>query len=340
MIDPRAELTRFFDDAAGRGGTRDHDALWAALRDASQGGKQLRPLLFVSVHEALGGRPGDPAAARVAAALELLHTAFVVHDDVIDGDDVRRGRVNVSGTFAAQARAAGVPPERAGRYGAAAGLLAGDLALAGSVRLVAQCGAPPDQVDRMLDLLDRTLHVTAAGELADVRMSLDGMADVEEALEVTDAKTAAYSFELPLQLAGVLTGTDDRALADLGRFGRLLGAAFQLRDDVHGLFGDPDRTGKSSVSDLREGKWTPLIAYARTTTAWPQIEPHLGSQDIDESTARLVRDQLLACGARRYVEERAIAMAERASQAVAHLPVAPLLQTWVAAVTRDLRPAA
>src|SRR3712207_1147653 len=134
--------------------------LWAALCRATEGGKRFRPALVTAAHEALGGRQTE-AAATIGAAVELLHTAFVVHDDVIDGDDVRRGRLNVSGTFHADALAAGATPADAGGFGRTAGILAGDLALAASIRAVATCGAPTDVVHELLDLFDAALHATA-----------------------------------------------------------------------------------------------------------------------------------------------------------------------------------
>lgn len=172
-------LAGFFAGARPRLTTPDHRRLWAALGDAAADGKRFRPALFHSVYLALGGRD-LPVAAQVAAAIELLHTALVVHDDVIDGDTVRRGRPNVAGTFAGRARAAGHRQDRARHYGSTAAILAGDLALAGAVRTLALCGAPPATVARLLDHLDRALHITAAGELTDVRLSMGEAADVAE----------------------------------------------------------------------------------------------------------------------------------------------------------------
>src|SRR5690606_8628901 len=170
-------LAAFFADGARHGSTPEHRELWSALADAAEGGKRLRPALFHSVYLALGGRE-SAVAAKVAAALELLHTALVVHDDVIDGDDVRRGTPNVVGVFARRARERGHDAERAIHYGQSAAILAGDLALAGAVRTLALSGAESATVARMLDLLDRAIHLSAAGELADVRLSLDGDGDV------------------------------------------------------------------------------------------------------------------------------------------------------------------
>lgn len=334
-----AALTAFFEARHGRLDDPDHIALWEALQQATEGGKRVRPLLFSSVHTALGGTWTE-AAAQIAAALELLHTALIVHDDVIDGDDLRRGRPNVAGAFAASARAGGASPERARVYGDAAAILAGDLALAGVVRLIALCGAPAPVVRRLLDLLDDALHVTAAGELADVRLSVQQAASTQETLLMSGGKTAAYSFQLPLQMAAVLAGSDEETLDRLGLFGWLLGTAFQLRDDLHGMFDETNRTGKPALSDLREGKETALIAFARTTPEWEQIATYVGRPAISEEETATVRELLERCGARAAVESTACELAEQAAHAVAGLPVEPLLQTWLTAITRELRSAA
>src|SRR5690606_20414381 len=128
-----------------------------------------------------------------------LHTGFVIHDDVIDGDLVRRGRPNVSGTFADRARRAGLEDPDVRRYADAAGVLAGDLALVSAVRAVAGCGAPAQVTERLLDLVDLTVQTTAAGELDDVRLGLDLVApsSLGDVLTVSERKTAVYSFVLP-----------------------------------------------------------------------------------------------------------------------------------------------
>lgn len=282
----------------------DHARLWDALDAATEGGKRFRPALVVATHDAFGGTCAD-AAADVGAAVELLHTAFVIHDDVIDGDEVRRGRPNVSGTFHTRAYDAGVPAEEAVSYGRTAGILAGDLALAASVRAVATCGAPTDVTHRLLDLFDAALHTTAAGELADVRLSLGiGTASLRESLAMEEQKTSAYSFALPLQAGAVLAAADDATVAQLGEAGRLLGISFQLVDDLLGVFGDPARTGKSATNDLRTHKQTPLIAHARATPQWDRIRPYVG-RDLSDDELGEVRRLLTASGSRLFIEELA-----------------------------------
>lgn len=282
----------------------DHARLWEALATATEGGKRFRPALLLSTHDALGGHLGS-AAVEVGAALELLHTAFVIHDDVIDGDHTRRGRPNVSGTFRARALGDGADAADADGYGLTAAILAGDLGLTTAVRAVATCGAPHDVVHRLLDLFDVALHTTAAGELADVRLTLDlAPASLAESVAMEANKTGAYSFALPLQAGAVLAGADEATVLRLGAAGQVLGIAFQLVDDLIGVFGDSSLSGKSSTGDLRTRKQTPLLVHAQSTAEWEQIRLHLG-RDLDDDELAEARRLLTASGSRRFVEDLA-----------------------------------
>lgn len=282
----------------------DHARLWEALASATEGGKRFRPALLTAAHDALGGA-STFAALEVGAAVELLHTAFVIHDDVIDGDHTRRGRPNVSGTFRAQALGDGSTASAADNYGRTAAILAGDLALTTAVRTVAMCGAPTDVVHRVLDLFDAALHTTAAGELADVRLTLDlAPASLAESVAMEANKTGAYSFALPLQAGAVLAGANEATVARLGEAGQVLGIAFQLVDDLIGVFGDSSLSGKSSTGDLRTRKQTPLMVHARSSSQWEQIRLHLG-RDLDDEEMTEARRLLTASGSRRFVEDLA-----------------------------------
>ena len=299
-------LRRLLEEGRARAAATDpeHARLWEALAAATEGGKRFRPALVTAAHDALGGARSD-AAAQVGAAVELLHTAFVIHDDVIDGDDLRRGRLNVSGTFHAYALASGAAPDDANDFGRTAGILAGDLALTAAIRAVATCGAPAAVVHRLLDRFDAALHTTAAGELADVRLSLSvGTATLPESLTMAEQKTSDYSFALPLQAGALLAGAGDDVLAQLGEAGRMLGVAFQMVDDLLGVFGDPARTGKSATSDLRTRKQTPLLAHAQTTPEWDRIREYVG-RDLTDAELTEVRVLLTTSGSRRFVEELA-----------------------------------
>ena len=314
-------LRRLLDEGRARAAATDteHARLWEALTAASEGGKRFRPALVIAAHDALGGTRSG-AAVVVGAAVELLHTAFVIHDDVIDGDELRRGRPNVSGTFRAQALASGAAPDDADGFGRTAGILAGDLALTAAIRAVATCGASGPVVHRLLDLFDAALHTTAAGELSDVRLSLHGTASLPESLSMAEQKTSAYSFALPLQAGALLAGAAETTVRGLGEAGRVLGSAFQLLDDLLGVFGDPTRTGKSTTNYLRTRKQTPLLAHARSTTEWEQIRGYVG-RDLADPELIEVRRLLTTSGSRGFVEELVEAQLSTARTMVEQLGV-------------------
>lgn len=317
--DVAAELARMM--AAGAEKLRAHGpetvALWDLAAAKLSGGKLIRPRLLLDAYEALAPDGAAPAprseAVRLAAALEMLHFAFLLHDDVIDGDLTRRGTDNLIGALCH--RTAGDDPERSLHWARSAGILIGDLMLMLAHQAVARVPLANDRRTAVLDLLDTAVHETVAGEFLDVSLG-DGMlaADPPAVLRMTGSKTAAYSVELPLRWAAVLAGTDPRSERTLAHVSRHLGLAYQLQDDTLSVFGDARRHGKDPFSDLREGKQTAIIAFARTTDAWEGIREHLGRPDLTQQRALALRALLVDCGARRHVERLTAAEMEAARQ--------------------------
>jgi len=330
---PAPALDGFLAEATERAGTvaPGFAQLWAEVARLSSGGKRIRPRLVRLAAGAYPGREPEAAVEAVGAAFELLHTALIVHDDVIDQDEQRRHQPTINAAAAARAAAAGSPPEHARQYGASVGVIAGDLALAGAYRLVARSGISGERLPRILDLLDEALFSSAAGELLDVDHALPGARpEREHVLAATCLKTAVYSFETPLQAGAVLGGAPEADVAVLGRLGRAVGTAYQLVDDLLGVFGDPGTTGKSAVSDLREGKRTMLVAAAQRTPAGEELDALLDRHEISGEQALRARDLLEQCGARREVEDM---VADCAAEARALLDAADLPPQ----LDRDLR---
>lgn len=252
-------------------------ALGEAIGRAARGGKRFRPALVTASFRAFGGDPAStPSVMSVAAAFELLHTAFVVHDDVIDHDIVRRGVPNIGGEFRRRGQESGADAEGAATLGDAAAILAGDLLLHEAMRLVAMADVPPSARERLLELVDDAVLVSAAGELADVEQGVaTECADADRTLDTAYNKTAVYSFRAPLQAGAVLAGADADAVRVLGHAGGALGLAFQLIDDLIGAFGTEEQAGRDSGGDLREAKRTPLVALARESASWPEVSQSL-----------------------------------------------------------------
>ncbi|KRC61711.1 hypothetical protein ASE14_12845 [Agromyces sp. Root81] len=333
-----AAVSEFLDDffarrlerAAGHG--EDYVRLWDAARDGAAGGKRIRPRLVLAAHAAFAGS-STMDSVRLASAFELLHTAFLVHDDVIDHDLVRRGAPNVAGRFALDGIGRGMPADRANDYGEASAILAGDLLIAGALRMVAELEAPHSVRAGLLEIVDECVFLAAAGEHADVRHA--GAAPGErDVLAMIENKTASYSFSAPLQAGAVLGGASAASVARLGAIGRHLGVAFQLRDDVLGVFGSAEVTGKSALSDLREGKETLLVAYARAHPDWTRACQGFGSPELDEAGAARLRRAIESSGARDRVERLIDARCSAAIEAIAAAELPRSLQEALTGTAR------
>ncbi|WGW11495.1 polyprenyl synthetase family protein [Saxibacter everestensis] len=280
-----------------------YQALWEAARQASDGGKKIRPALLIGTYQELGGDDTENAV-QAATAFELLHTAFLLHDDVIDRDLIRRGRPNLIGAFASGAADRGVGSADAQLWGQASAILAGDLLIHSAQMMVASLAIPEARRAAMLDLLDRCVFVTAAGEHADVAFSSQVESpELPAVLAMTEHKTACYSFEGPLKAAAILADSGGFVLRTLGEFGRRVGIAFQLRDDLLGVFGDEAATGKSSTSDLREGKVTALLAYARLSIHQRELNELLARPQLTDADHAHLRSLVEQSGARSFVEK-------------------------------------
>ena len=300
-IDAALERIRQRSETLGSG----FGALAEAVCRAAGGGKRFRPALVVAAFEAFGGDlHSTPGVFPVAASFELLHTAFVVHDDVIDHDLVRRGIPNVSGEFRARGRERGADAAGAALHGDAAGILAGDLLLHEASRLVALADVPPAQRERLLGLLDDAVYVSAAGELADVENSVTfDSPDSGALLDTAFNKTAVYSFRAPLTAGAVLAGASDDAVDVLSAAGGRLGLAFQLVDDLIGAFGSEEQAGRASGGDLRESKRTPLVALARESVSWPTVNDALAIAHTGPIAVREAQRALEESGARESLLE-------------------------------------
>lgn len=319
-----ARISDFFEQkerlAAAYGGQ--YAELWAAARRSSEGGKKFRPALVVNTYHALGGG-NDEDAVVVAAAFELLHTAFLLHDDVIDGDTVRRGRPNLVGAFTRYASDRGVGEASATTWGEASAILAGDLLIHSAQAMVARLSIEQQRRSALLDLLEECIFVTAAGELADVAFStMVELPVLSQVLAMTQWKTAHYSFQAPLQAGATLAGASEETVRVLGEFGRLVGIAFQLRDDILGVFGTEQVTGKSAISDLREGKLTPLMFYAHQRSDTDELHDILAREHLTDVEGDRVRQILEVSGARTFIENL-IADFTRTATAAIESPAVP-----------------
>jgi geranylgeranyl diphosphate synthase type I len=267
-------------------------------RVVASGGKRLRPLFCLLGHRAAGGETDD-RAIRAAAALELLHTFAIVHDDVMDRSPTRRGVAASWVHLAEEHRRAGHRGDAEG-YGISAAILLGDLALVLADAALLGAGFGPDRLLPALDRYARMRTEVVAGQFLDVLAAHRGEAEEPEARRIAVLKSGGYTVEGPLHIGAHLAGAGRGLLDTLSAYGVPLGEAFQLRDDVLGVFGDPAVTGKDRDSDLREGKRTVLVARAVAAAAEADrrlLVDRLGRPDLTDDELERARAVIESTGA-------------------------------------------
>jgi geranylgeranyl diphosphate synthase type I len=310
----------------------DAERLVAASRDAVSGGKRFRAsFCYWGFRSVQAEGYDEQRLVRAAAALELLHASALVHDDYMDASDTRRGRPATHRAFESQHRDAGWggDPEQ---YGAAAAILLGDLLLSWADELLRTSGFDEARVLDALGYFDTTRSEVIAGQFLDVSVQARRASDVDAAMTVLRYKSAKYSVERPLHIGAALAGGSPEVFTALSGFGLPLGEAFQLRDDLLGVFGDPEVTGKPAGDDLVEGKRTVLVALALEHAPADEarhLDERLGTPlaatEVDE-LRRIIEDS----GAHGRVEAM---IDELTSQCLDALDTAPL----TAAARRVLR---
>lgn len=289
-------------------------------------GKRMRAMALLAAHRA-EGNPHPERALRVATAIELFQVAALVHDDVLDDSDERRGLVSTHRGLEAAHRARGWLGDSA-RYGASGAVLAGDLALMAVQRELgaALAGLAADVAARTHDTFAAMSALCTAGQYADLAVAARPLSDTpeltDEIIAVMRSKTASYTAEGPLALGAALAGADPERIDAWRAVGVPLGIAFQIRDDVLGLVGAADVTGKPAGDDLREGKRTVLLAHALGRADGRQraaIENAIGAADTDLVSAGVAA--IVATGAVEAAEALASDYAQQAREALDYLKV-------------------
>jgi geranylgeranyl diphosphate synthase type I len=275
------------------------DALKNFLLDS---GKRFRPLFAAAGYVGSGGVL-DTASINAIASIELVHVCALIHDDVMDGSDTRRGAPSIHRLFEKLHRNDSLKgsPEQ---FGVASAILLGDLALVWASKALHESGMPSQSLLRALPLYDEMRVELMAGQYLDVYEQALASESIERSLKVARFKSGKYSIERPLHFGASLS-TGQNLLAYSG-YGIPLGEAFQLRDDLLGVFGDPAQTGKPAGDDLREGKRTVLIAATlqrSTPDQKARINSLLGKQDLGISEVEELRAIITSSGALDFVEK-------------------------------------
>jgi geranylgeranyl diphosphate synthase, type I len=309
------------------------------------GGKRIRPTFAWWGWRGAGGEAtGERASSVLAAisALEFLQACALIHDDIMDASATRRGAPTVHVAFADRHRTRGWHGDP-DRFGTAAAILIGDLAMTWAEDMFASSGLTATMLAAGHEPWQAMRSEVLAGQFLDVLAQAEGDESTLTALAVARMKTAAYTVERPLHLGAALAGAEPHTVTAVRRFGADIGVAFQLRDDLLGMYGDTRATGKPAGDDLREGKRTLLVALGMQRAEEADAQPlreALGNPELTEETIERIRAMLIDVGAVAAVEQRIAALTSAATEALRDARLAEpaatrLAELAVAATTRD-----
>ncbi|MCR6483082.1 polyprenyl synthetase family protein [Amycolatopsis sp. OK19-0408] len=288
----------------------------AALAEFVTGGKFLRPM-FAYTGWRCGG-PESAAALKAAASLELLHCFALAQDDVMDGSARRRGRPSMHVRFARWHEEQGLSGSAA-RFGESAAVLMGDLFLVWSEQLLSESGLGADALARGRGVYDVLRSELAVGQLGDLVNDARTLPSWAEVLDVIRRKSGNYTVRRPLEFGAALAGCAPDVVTALGAYGGLLGEAFQFRDDLLGVFGDPAVTGKPAGDDLRERKASSVVVLARDLADDHQragFAELLAAAEVDDGAVDRWRALITATGARDQLEKFIDDRVRRALEAI------------------------
>ena len=318
--------------------------------DLLTGGKRFRALFafwsFLGYRNHPVNETEFEALVGIGAALEMFHAAALVHDDLIDQSDTRRGKTAIHKRFEA-IHENGVWDGSSQRFGAAGAILVGDLMLGWSSEIFGQALllSPNTSVEAACrNEFSRMRVEVMAGQYLDVVEENAGSSrpvqeSVARANQVMLYKTAKYSIEAPLLIGTAFAGGSETQLAEMSAFGIPLGLAFQLRDDILGVFGDPAVTGKPAGDDLREGKRTVLVAHTRSSLSplvSKEFDKLLTSGKLSEHQIGFLQQTIKGSGALAKTEQVMNQLADNALSALSHLEIVPAAKLALEALARKV----
>jgi geranylgeranyl diphosphate synthase type I len=276
-----------------------------ALEGLLVGGKRLRPAFAFWGFRAAGGQDTEEVV-RACASLEFLQACALIHDDVMDASDTRRGKPAIHKQFESL-HSSNDWSGSAKLFGEGSAILVGDLALSWADEMLLTSGLSNDQLIRAKAIYDIMRTELMSGQYLDLLEQARGEITHERAETVIRFKSAKYTIERPLHLGATIAAAQPELNKVLSEYGLALGEAFQLRDDLLGVFGDSSITGKPAGDDLREGKQTMLIAFANSNANLNDkkyLAEHLGSSELSLDTISKLQELLINCGAQEFVENR------------------------------------
>lgn len=279
-----------------------------------RGGKRIRPTLVYYGYLAGGGR-NKKAILDAAICVELIHNYLLVHDDIIDRDEMRRGKPTIHKYYQNIYRQL----ENGEHFGNSAGILIGDLLCHFGYESIINTKFSGVLKSKAMARLNQMLDEVIFGEMLDVFWGFNKTLKEEDIFQIYKYKTAKYTIEGPLHIGAILAGVNKKTLRILSQYSISLGVAFQIQDDILGLFGNAKATGKTIGADIKEGKQTLLIFRARQKSNPKQrkiINQALGKSNLSTQEIKKIRQIIVDTGSLRYYQKMAEFLVRQSRQVI------------------------
>ncbi len=279
-----------------------------------RGGKRLRPILFITGYQAVNGE--NEEIIKASLSIELIEAFVLMHDDIIDRDEKRRGAPSFHILMGERLTDK--------HLGISAGIIGGDVLFNLGIKALIDSDFPADRKEKALKELLTAKEKCFFGELADIILQKKEEATEEEFFKMVELKTASYTVELPLVMGAILGDAEEEIITGFRKFGKELGKAFQIQDDILGTFGNPALTGKPADSDIKEGKKTLLLIYALQNATEEEkafLRKTIGKGKVKEEDINKVREIYKRTGALSYCKEKAKEFAQKAKEILIDLKI-------------------
>ena len=285
------------------------------------GGKRIRPALVYYSYLAAGGQDED-RIVEASMSIELTHSFLLIHDDIIDKDEKRHGTATIHERYKKIGKR-WVAGQEGEHFGNSMAMLAGDMAAAMANEIIFNAPFPSEVILKALDKLQQIVYTIVPGEMLDVMLEIRGKASEKEVLRMYEGKTSSYSFEGPLHLGTVLAGiSDKKRLKNYSQYAMPLGKAFQIRDDILGIFGNEKKIGKPIGSDVIEGKQTMLVIKTLSMGSKKQkeiIKKYLGKRDLTPGELEKFKNAVIESGALQYCQDLSDTFVRQSLAVLAHI---------------------
>lgn len=304
------ELEHYFDIAIADAKKEDKlimDALMQAKKIALAGGKRIRGALLCQAYFSVGGKE-KKKILKIAAAIELVHLFLLVHDDIIDRGNLRHGQETLHKKFARKKRK-NISASEAEHFGNSVAIIAGELLYVLANKIIIEAGFDSRITIAALSQLQSVVMTTVFGQSQDIGIAYNKKVTEKEVLAMCKNKTARYTFEGPLHLGAILAGNNDKKILGIfSRYALPLGIAFQIQDDILGVFGATKKMGKSVVSDIEEGKKSLIFVKAFDCASMlerKQLKSILGKKNLTQREIKIFQGIIRSTGALDYAKNLA-----------------------------------